>query len=56
MHIHVLKAEEFAKINLKTLKVEQNQMKPANLKKAIIIARFHQKEFRRKWNEFFSKG
>jgi len=55
VHIHVLKAEEFAKINLETLNVEKNHMKPVNLKNALIIARFHQKEFRRKWNEFFSK-
>ncbi len=55
MHIHVLKAEEFAKINLITLEVVNNYVKPASLKKAIVIARLHKNEFRRAWNEYFNK-
>jgi hypothetical protein len=55
MHVHVLKAEEFAKINLVTLEVVDNYMKPASLKKALAIAKLHKDQFRRAWNEYFNK-
>ncbi len=56
MHIHVARAEEYAKINLITLSVIENYMKPASLKKALAITKLHQGKFRRAWNEYFNKG
>jgi hypothetical protein len=55
MHIHVLRAEEFAKIDLVSFKIKNNNMKPATLKKALAIARSHKNEFRRAWNEYFNQ-
>ena len=54
-HIHVAKGGDFAKIDLKTFEVSKKFMEPGDLKKAISIIKEHQKEFERKWNEYFNK-
>ncbi len=54
-HIHVVNSDGFAKIELLTLRVVKNFMKPADLKRAIEITEKHRFEFGRKWDEFFSK-
>jgi hypothetical protein len=56
MHIHVEKAGGYVKINLQTLAVEENHLKPADLRKALEITNENSSEFERKWNEFFNKG
>ncbi len=53
-HIHVMKGGEFAKINLISLEIIDNYMKPKDLKKALLIVKQHQLEFVRKWNEYFN--
>ncbi len=53
-HIHVMKGGDFAKIELKTLNVTKNYMKPKEIKKAVSIVERHQGEFERKWDEYFS--
>lgn len=53
-HIHVIKGGDFAKINLISLDVIDNYMKPKDLKKALLIVKQHQLEFVRKWNEYFN--
>ena len=53
MHIHVMKGEAFAKVELDNLKVVQNYLKPKDLKKALDIISEHQESFRRIWNEWF---
>ncbi len=55
-HIHVLKGEGFAKIELGTFKVVKNYLKPKELKRALEIVRERNDEFERKWNEWFDKG
>ena len=52
-HIHVMKNEGFAKIELEHLKVVQNHLKPKDLKVALAIIEQHKDEFERKWNEWF---
>ena len=52
-HIHVLKSGDFAKIDLKTLKVTKNYLKPADLKKAIEIVKVNKEAFERQWDEYF---
>lgn len=52
-HIHVMKGGDFAKIELPSLQVVYNYMKPQELKKALEIAEIHQDEFERRWNEYF---
>lgn len=53
-HIHVMKGGDFAKINLISLEIIDNYMKPKDLKKALLIVKQHQLEFVRKWNEYFN--
>lgn len=54
-HIHVTKGGDFAKIELRTLKVIKNYLKPGDLKKALVIVREYQLEFERKWDEYFKR-
>jgi len=54
MHIHIEKGDEYAKVNLSTMTVVKSFMKPASLKKALIICRQYQGEFQEKWNEYFA--
>jgi hypothetical protein len=54
-HIHVMKGGEFAKIELSTLRVVKNDMKPQELKRALAITKEHSESFERKWNEYFSQ-
>ena len=53
-HVHVMKNEGFAKIELEHLKVVQNYLKPKDLKAALAIIEEHKDEFERKWNEWFN--
>ncbi len=53
-HIHVMKNEGFAKIELENFKVVQNYLKPKDLKMALEIISENQNNFIRIWNEWFS--
>ena len=50
-HIHVMKGGDFAKIELDSLRIVNNYMKP----KAMAIVTVHKDEFERKWDEYFSQ-
>ena len=50
----VLSFSFFAKIELLSLKVVDNYMKPKDIKKALLIVKEHQTEFERRWDEYFS--
>ena len=52
-HIHVVKGDDYATIDLSTLVVREHYMKPADLKKALVIIEANREEFERKWDEFF---
>ncbi len=54
-HIHVEKAEEFVKIELATLRVVSNRMKPQELRKALAIVAANRDIFARKWDEYFNQ-
>lgn len=54
-HVHVMKGGDFAKIDLKSLRVSNNFLKPHELRKALRIAAEHQTDFERKWDEWFSR-
>ncbi len=54
MHIHILKGEGFAKVELKTLKVVQNYLKPKDLKIALKMVQENRDDFIRSWNEWFN--
>lgn len=53
-HIHIIKGEGFAKIELGSLRVVQNYLKPNELKKALELTKQHQESFERVWNEWFN--
>ncbi|MFZ2726194.1 MAG: DUF4160 domain-containing protein [Methylococcaceae bacterium] len=53
-HVHVEKAGEFAKIELKTLRIVHNYMKAKNLKKALLIVELNKNNFERQWDEYFN--
>ena len=53
-HIHVMKNDDFSKIELENLKVVQNYMKPKDLKFALEVIKEHKKEFERIWDEWFN--
>ncbi|MGE4509783.1 MAG: DUF4160 domain-containing protein [Sulfurimonadaceae bacterium] len=53
-HVHVMRGEGFAKIELHSMKVVQNCLKPNELKKALTLTKEHQKEFERRWDEWFN--
>ncbi len=53
-HIHVMKDDDFAKIELENLKVVQNYLKPKDLKFALQIVAKHKQKFERRWDEWFS--
>ncbi|MEQ1635935.1 MAG: DUF4160 domain-containing protein [Methylococcales bacterium] len=53
-HIHVMKGGDFTKIELQSLAVTHNYMKPKDLKRALEIVKYNQAEFERKWDEYFN--
>lgn len=53
-HIHVMKNEGFAKIELANLNVVQNYLKAKDLKEALEIIKENQSEFERRWDEWFN--
>ena len=54
MHIHIIKGEGFAKVELNNLKVIHSYLKPKDIKAALEIISEHQEEFKRMWNEWFN--
>jgi hypothetical protein len=53
-HIHVMKGDGFAKIELESLKVSKNYLKSRDLKLALEIIKENQDYFIRIWNEWFN--
>jgi hypothetical protein len=53
-HIHVMKNEGFAKIELENLAVVQNYLKAKDLKRALEIIAENKNNFERVWNEWFN--
>ncbi len=55
MHIHVSKGDEYAKIELVTMKVTRYTLKPKDLKQALDITKSNQQAFMEAWNDYFNK-
>ncbi len=53
-HIHVMKNEGFAKIELENLTVVQNYLKAKDLKRALEIIAENKNDFERIWDEWFN--
>lgn len=53
-HIHVMKNDDFAKINLENCEIVYNYLKPKDLKFAVKILKDNKKNFERIWDEWFN--
>jgi hypothetical protein len=53
-HIHVMKNDGFAKVELGSLDVVQNFLNPKDLKRALKIIKENQEKFERIWDEWFN--
>ena len=53
-HIHVMRSDGFAKIELQNLKVVQNYLKPKDLGVALEIMKENKKHFEEIWDEWFN--
>ena len=52
-HIHVVKGDDYATIDLEALAVRESFMRKTDLKKALAIVAANREEFGGKWDEFF---
>ncbi len=55
-HIHVMKGDDFAKVELEDLKVVKNYLSAKDLKLALKIIEEHREEFERRWDEWFAQS
>ncbi len=53
-HIHVMRSDGFAKVELESLNVVQNYLKPKDLKLALEIIQENRDDFERMWDEWFN--
>lgn len=53
-HVHVSKADDYAKVELNNFRIVVGFMKPKELKKALAIIAEHNDEFEVQWDEWFS--
>lgn len=54
-HVHVIKGDDWAKVELQSLEVVYASLKQQELKKAVGIIEKHQQEFLEAWHEWFSR-
>jgi hypothetical protein len=54
-HVHVMKGDDFARIELVSLQVTQDFMKPKDLRDALALVRLHRLDFERRWDEYFGQ-
>jgi len=54
-HIHVVKGDDYATIDLSSMTVRENFMKPSDLKTALVIVEANRQMFEGKWDEFFKR-
>jgi hypothetical protein len=51
-HVHVVKGDDYAKIELHTFAVTVDRMKPKDLKKALAVVKVHNHEFEERWDDW----
>jgi hypothetical protein len=54
-HIHIMKGDDYAKVNLESLEVKKNFFKPNEFKKVLKIINQHKDDFIRRWDEYFKR-
>lgn len=57
MHVHVKNSDGKAKIDILTAEIiENNGLKPADLKKAVDAVKLYKDDFTKAWNEYFDEN
>jgi len=54
-HVHIMKGDAWAKIEIATLQVVMSNLKSQELKTCLALLEQHQDEFQEKWNEWFNR-
>jgi len=54
-HIHIMKGDNFAKVDLETLKILKNYFNKSELSRAIKIVEEYREYFIEKWDEYFKR-
>ena len=54
-HVHVMKGDDFARIELVSLRVTQDFMNPKDLRDALELVKLHRLDFERRWDEYFGQ-
>ncbi|MBB1077952.1 MULTISPECIES: DUF4160 domain-containing protein [Chromatiaceae] len=54
-HVHVLKGDTWAKIEMRTAQVITSTLKPKDEKMAVALVKQHQHTFLEVWNDWFSR-
>ena len=54
-HVHVMKGDDFARIELVSLRVTQDFLKPKDLRNALELVRLNRLDFERRWDEYFGQ-
>lgn len=54
-HIHVVKGDSYAKIELESLKIIENYFSKSELKNVIEVTKEYNEFFIRKWDEYFKR-
>ncbi|QFS87706.1 MULTISPECIES: DUF4160 domain-containing protein [Marinobacter] len=54
-HVHVLKGERWAKIEVPTLAVKYSNLKNQELRECLSIVERHQSDFLESWNAWFQR-
>ena len=55
-HVHVMRGDDYVKVELFTLKLSSCYMKPKNLKKVLGLVEQHQNYFEERWDDYFNQG
>ncbi len=54
-HVHILKAERWAKIEIKSAQVVYSSLKAQELRECLQILETHRNEFLEKWYDWFNR-
>lgn len=54
-HVHIIKGDDYVKVELFTMKISQCYMKPKSLKKALALVELNQDYFEERWDEYFNQ-
>ncbi|MBK1735041.1 hypothetical protein CKO15_07030 [Halorhodospira abdelmalekii] len=54
-HVHVMKAERWAKVEISTVEVVSSSLKRQELRECLELLREHREDFLEAWHDWFSR-